>query len=100
MVNSRSDEAMNGIENLREQVGSIERKLESLAVSVDTRFEQIDAALVEQREYTEFAFNRLRTEMHDRFGRVERKLDQFIDTQTRTNDLVDRRLTRLESKYD
>ena len=31
------------------------------------------------------------------FGRLERKLDQFIDTQSRTNELVERRLTRLES---
>jgi hypothetical protein len=33
----------------------------------------------------------------DRFGRLERKLDQFIDVQVRTNDLVERRLRALES---
>ena len=90
MVNSRSDEAMKEIDNLREHVGSVERKLDTMAVSVD-------AAFVEQREYTEFAFDRLRTEMRAGFGRLERKLDQFIDTQSRTNELVERRLTRLES---
>ena len=31
------------------------------------------------------------------FDRLERKLDRFIDTQLRTNDLTERRLTRLEN---
>jgi hypothetical protein len=43
------------------------------------------------------------SKMDDRFSkmdaglaRVERKLDQFIDVQIRTNDLVERRLRALE----
>jgi hypothetical protein len=105
MVNSRGDEAMKEVESLREQVGSVERKLDTLSTSVDARFDtvdarfaQVDVAFLEQRQYTEFAFDRLRTEMQDGFERLERKLDQFIDVQMRTNILAERRLTLLESR--
>jgi hypothetical protein len=30
-------------------------------------------------------------------ARIERKLDHFIDTQSKTNELVERRLNRLEA---
>jgi hypothetical protein len=33
-----------------------------------------------------------------RVGRIERKLDQFIDVQLQTNQLVDRRLRALEEQ--
>lgn len=53
---------------------------------VDRRFDEVTLALVEQREYTEFAFTQLANKMDAgfalmdaRFGRLERKLDQFID---------------------
>ena len=96
---------MKEVESLREQVGSVERKLDTLSTSVDARFDtvdarfaQVDVAFLEQRQYTEFAFDRLRTEMQDGFERLERKLDQFIDVQMRTNILAERRLTLLESR--
>jgi hypothetical protein len=71
-------------------------------------------ALAEQRAYTDAAFTRLEARFDGlearfeglevragttdgRLARIERKLDQFIDTQSRTNDLVERRLTRLEA---
>lgn len=90
-----------------DRVDAIEQKLDGLAASVDARFDAVDArfdavdarfdavdtrfdevtsALVEQRQYTEFAFERLRGEMvagfaamTTNFGRLERKLDQVID---------------------
>jgi tetrahydromethanopterin S-methyltransferase subunit G len=94
---------------------TVEQKLDALSVSVDKRFDSVDqrfhavdkrfdavdkqfetvtVAIVEQRQYTEFAFGRVET----RLDRIERKLDQFIDTQTKTNELVERRLTRFESR--
>ena len=80
-------------DNLSKRVNSIEQKLDRLSVSVDSRFEQADrrfeevvAALVEQRQHTEFAFDGLVSEMRRGFGTLERKLDQFIDTQTKTNE--------------
>ena len=72
--------------------------------AVDRRFDALEAAIVEQREYTEFAFTQLDhkidagfAQWDDRFSRFERKLDQFIDVQVRTNDLVERRLRARES---
>lgn len=72
-------------------------------------------------EYTEFAFERLDAKIEQldtkveqldtkverldgkverldgNVSRIERKLDQFIDTQTKANELVERRLQLLES---
>jgi hypothetical protein len=102
------------IEDLPAKLDTIEQKLDGLIVSteqrfasvderftsvdkrfntVDKRFDAVDAqfgevtsALVEQRQYTEFAFERLRGEMGagfaamtTNFGRLERKLDQLVD---------------------
>ena len=89
---------------------SVDQRFDTLSASVDERFDAVDVALIEQRQYTEFAFNRLADEMRNgfeavngrldgvdgRFNRLERKLDQFIDTQSRANELVERRLTALE----
>jgi hypothetical protein len=66
--------------------------------ALERRFDGIQAALVEQRQYTEFAFERLSDELRRRFDRLDRKLDQFIDTQFRANELVERRLQALERK--
>ena len=97
---------------------TVEQKLDKLSASVDHRFGAVDrrfdavdrqfddvrAALAEQRQYTEFAFDSFASEMRDgfkgvegRFNKLERKLDQFIDTQSKTNDLVERRLQMLET---
>jgi exonuclease VII large subunit len=84
---------------------AVDRRFDALSASVDERFDAVDVALVEQRQYTEFAFDRLRDEMRNgfngvesRFNRLERKLDQFIDTQATTNKLVERRLTAMEPR--
>ena len=97
---------------------TVEQKLDKLSASVDHRFGAVDqrfdavdrqfddvrAALAEQRQYTEFAFDRLATDMRacfdcleGGFNRLERKLDQFIDTQSKANELVERRLQMLET---
>ena len=81
------------MEALPERVNAIEQKLDALSMNVDVRFDDVTSALVEQRQYTEFAFDRLRNEMlggfatmqarfdtmTTNFGRLERKLDQVID---------------------
>jgi hypothetical protein len=73
--------------DLPERVLTVERKLDTLSASVDARFDAVDEALVEQRRYTEFAFQKLDAKMDERFDRLEarfarfeRKLDRFIDT--------------------
>jgi hypothetical protein len=126
----------------------------ALSAFVDERFDAVDVALNEERQYTEFAFDRLSGEMRNgfeevngrlnridrrvdgidgrvdridgridridgrldridgrldgidgrfdgidsRFDRLARKLDQFIDTQSRANELVKRHLTWLEPR--
>ena len=97
---------------------SVDQRFDTLSASVDQRFDAVDQrfdevteSLVEQRQYTEFAFDRLAKEMklgfkgvdirfngiEIRFNRLERKLDQFIDTQSKANELVERRLQMLET---
>ena len=84
---------------------SVDRRFDSFSASVDQRFDDVTAMLVEQRQYTEFAFDRLASEMKagfkgvdSRFNRLERKLDQFIDTQSKANQLVERGLQALEAE--
>ncbi len=122
MVDSRKDSAMaDRIDDLTERVQTVEEKLDRLSASVDQRFDQVDAAFIEQRQYTEFAYSRLDAKMDvgfakmdarfakmdakidggfaktdTGFARLERKLDQFIDVQLQTNQLVERRLRALE----
>lgn len=94
MVDSPKGRVMaNPIEVLPERVREIGEKLDALSASVDARFAQVDArfdevtaALVEQREYTEFAVGAILREMQDgfsrmsaNFGRLERKFDQLTD---------------------
>ena len=101
---------------------TVGQKIDKLSAPVVERFDAVDVALVEQRQYTEFAFDRLESRLDtvesrfdavdrrfdavdsrfdtvdSRFDRLERKLDQFIDTQSTTNKLVERRLTALEPR--
>lgn len=60
--------------------------------AVDARFDEVTVSLVEQREYTEFAVDRLRGEMTAGFatvnanlGRLERKLDWLVDSAGETS---------------
>ena len=104
---------------------SVDLRFDTLSASVDLRFDEVARGFVEQRQYTEFAFDRLTVEMRSGFSelrggfselrgdvnelrgdvnelrggfnRIERKLDQFIDMQSKTNELVERRLNALES---
>lgn len=78
----------------------IDTKLDELVARLDARFEHVngrfdavDAAFLEQRQYTELIFTQLHATLHagfesltaefrtlaSRFDRFERKLDQFID---------------------
>jgi hypothetical protein len=84
------------LDALPARVEAIEHKLDALALSVDRRFDEVTQAFVEQRQYTEFAFGQLERRMNEGFTRLEkslaarsdlerleRKLDQFIDSQSR-----------------
>ena len=81
------------IDDLEERVQAVEAKMDQVPATIDQRFDAVDAAFVEQRQFTEFAFEKLERSMNAQFAevraegrtvssglaRLERKLDQFID---------------------
>ena len=110
---------------------TVEQKLDKLSASVDHRFDAVDrhfdgvnrqfddvtAALAEQRQYTEFAFDRLASEMRagfkgieSRFNGVESRFDGFerrfkgvenrFDGLERRFDGLEGKFSRLERKLD
>src|SRR5262245_563120 len=102
---------MTDIDGLPVRVERIEQKLDALSHSVDAmsdsvdkrfadvdkRFDEVSEHFTEQRQYTEFAFDKLRGEMLAGFTRLERliaantsglarferKFDQFVDDEGR-----------------
>jgi hypothetical protein len=85
---------------------SVDGRFATLSVSVDERFDAVDVALAEQRQYTEFAFDRL----DSRFNSVDSRFDgvdsRFDSVEKRFNsvdsrlDSIDSRFNRLERKLD
>ena len=77
-------------------IGRVEEKLDALTKSLATAF-------VEQSEYTEFAFDRLRSEMIGRFDTVDARFNgvdkQFESVNTRF-DRMDGRFDRMEVRFD
>jgi uncharacterized coiled-coil protein SlyX len=119
MVDSRKGEAMaDRIDDLTERVHSVEGKLDQLSTSVaqlsasvDLRFDEVTAAIVEQRQYTEFAWSQLdsriagvESRLDSRIAGVESKLDSRIDgVESKVDtgfDRVNSHLARLERKLD
>ena len=123
MVDSRKEKAMtNGPENPPERVQGVEQKLDALRASVgagfeqvDRRFEDVDAALLEQRQYTEFAYEKLDSKMDAGFSRLDQQMDAgffrldqrmdagFAQADGRFAELerkMDGRFARLERKID
>src|SRR6187401_2315616 len=78
-----------------------EQKLDALSASVDKRFDDVnqrvnavDEASVEQRRYTEFAFDKLAKEMKAGFDKVNGKFDKVngrLDTIAGRLDTIDGR---------
>jgi uncharacterized protein YceH (UPF0502 family) len=86
--------------DLSTRVEAVERKVDGLAASMDVRFDQVNAALVEQRAYTEFAYDRLDEKlnaldarMESRFGRLEGNMEARFAQ-------VDAHVARLDRKLD
>ncbi len=102
MVDSRENGTMAGNSELVLRVARVEEKLDALTLSVDTAF-------VEQRQYTEFAFDRVRAEMRAGFDRMERRFTgidarftsidaRFSGTDARL-DRIDGRLDRIDARF-
>jgi chromosome segregation ATPase len=115
MVDSRKGEQMaNGIDDLtvrmqvvEEKVDHVSTALEQVVASVGERFNSVDAAIREQREYTEFAFSRLEAkigvQMEAGFGRLEAKSDRLemkTDRLDAKTDRLETRMDRLDAKTD
>ena len=47
---------------------AVDARFDAVDARIDARFDEVTTALVGQREYTDFAFDRLRTEMHAGFA--------------------------------
>ena len=99
-----------GLEDITKRVERLEGTVEAVVASLKELSVSVIAGFVEQREYTEFAFQRLDVKIDtglarleakidgadSRLERVERKIDQFIDVQSQTNRLTDLRLRTLQ----
>ncbi len=70
-------------EQIDQRFEQMEKKLDALSSSVDKRFDEVTESFVEQRKYTELAYSRLAADMRTGFDGIDRKLDQFIDAQSR-----------------
>lgn len=107
---------------VEDKIDGITASIAKLSASIDRGFHGVDEAIDDQRKFVEFSFTRLETKVDagftrvdanavrlekkldegfarmdtgfGRVGRIERKLDQFIDAQVKTNKLVGRRLQR------
>jgi hypothetical protein len=87
----------NGSKNPPGRVQLIEQKLDALSVSVAAGFQHLDAALLEQREYTEFAYEKLDARMDEGFSRVDRKMDAGF---SRLDQKMDAGFSRLDQRID
>jgi hypothetical protein len=72
------------LETISEKITALRKSTDARFADVDKRFDEVSEAFVEQRRYTEFAFEQLRTEMNGGFGRLDRKLDRVLETLTRS----------------
>jgi len=94
MVDSPNETTMtDGSNNLPERLEVVEHKLDGLIQSVDVRFDEVAAAIAEQRAYTEFAIERLDSKMDAGFARLDQKIDDGLQR-------VDGRFDQLERKMD
>ena len=103
MVDS-PNEAMTGrLDDLPDRVEALDQTVVRMSISIDSRFDDVSEAIVEQRRYTEFAFESLRGEMAQRFDAVERRLDAVehrLDAVEHRLDAVERRLDAVERRLD
>ena len=93
--------------------GAVDQRFEAVDQrfdAVDRQFDDVRAALAEQRQYTEFAFDRLASEMRAGFNGVESRFDglegRFNGLESRFGGLEGRfgglegKFSRLERKLD
>jgi predicted nucleic acid-binding Zn-ribbon protein len=72
-VDKRFDHVDKRLDHVDKRLDHVDKRLDD----VDKRFEEVSEHFVEQRKYTEFAFDKLRGEMQAGFRRIEGRLDRF-----------------------
>jgi len=70
------------VDGVLERLTSVERKVESLAATMDRRFDEVAEALGEQRRYTDFAYERL----NGKISRLDDKVSRLDDKVSRLDD--------------
>jgi chromosome segregation ATPase len=91
------------VDGLPERLTSVETKLDSLAATMERRFDEVAEALVEQRRYTDSAYERLDTktsQIDGRLGELDARvvrLDEKVDSGF---ERMDQRFSRLDRKLD
>jgi chromosome segregation ATPase len=83
------------IDDLAERVQAVETRMDQVPASIEQRFDSVDAAILEQREYTEFAFDKLERSMNARFDVVDARFDA-VDARF---DAVDARFAGIDAKF-
>jgi hypothetical protein len=80
-------------------------RIDALSTAIKKLSREVSEGLAQQEKYTGEAYIKLDakiagldSKMDAGFGRIVQKLDQFIDAQVHTNQLVDRRLRLVEER--
>ena len=77
------------VDGVIERLTSVETKVDSLAATMDRRFDEVAAGLGEQRRYTDFAYERLNgkiSRLDDRVSRLDDKVSRLDDKVSRLDD--------------
>jgi hypothetical protein len=74
-----------------ERVVRIEKKVDALSISVDARFNEVRDHFVEQREYIEFAYDRLDRRISQGLARLEERMSEGFAA-------VDQRMSGFEAR--
>ena len=85
--------------DLSTRVEALERKVDGLAASMDVRFDQVNAALVEQRAYTEFAYDRLDEKLNALDARMESGFARLEGNMEGRFALVDSRFAQVDVRF-
>ena len=82
-----------------ERVVRIEKKLDALSISVDERFNEVRDHFVEQREYIEFAFDRLDKRNSEGLARLEKRMSEGFAAVDQRFAAVDQRFAVVNQRF-
>jgi chromosome segregation ATPase len=92
-----------GTADFNGRLASVEHKVDALAASMDQRFDEVTAAILEQRRYTDVAFDQLTTRisgLEKKVDSLDTKFDSLERQRTSFETKVESRFARLDHKLD